>query len=100
MRTIFISLMLCLMPVAAYSQVFDSLIGHKICWSNGRTSVFLPNGDYVEGGKKFGSWAHLAGDTIDWSNNRTGRGPVEFTQEGSAIVIKWANRSLTGKLCK
>lgn len=88
------------LPIGAHAQVFDGLVGHKICWSNGRTALFLSNGDFFEDGKKAGSWAHLAGDTIDWSSDRTGRGAVEFAREGSAIVVKWAGRSLAGKLCK
>ena len=84
----------------AQAQVFDSLVGRKLCFDSGHTFLFLPNGEYIEDGKKMGSWAHLAGDTIDWSSNRTGRGRVEFTRQGESIVVIFAGRTRSAKICK
>ena len=99
MYKLLVAIVLLMTPSAAEAQVFNRLIGHKICWSSGRTALFQPNGEFVEDGKQMGSWAPLAGDTIDWSSNRTGRGAVEFTQVGGTIIVKWAGRTLSGKLC-
>ena len=100
MRKLVPTLLLMILPIAARAQVFESLIGHKLCFDSGHTSLFLPNGEYVEDGKRMGSWAHIAGDTIDWSSNRTGRGPVEFTRQGESIVVIFAGRTRSAKVCK
>ena len=98
MRTFALIVLLACLSNAAQAQVFDSLIGRKLCFDSGHTSLFLPNGAYIEDGKKMGSWAHIAGDTIDWSSDRTGRGPVEFTRQGDSIVVVFAGRTRSAKV--